>query len=198
MRIKTCDGPPDLPSWMTIGLTKIYSQASSPNLQESVAAVSGDHPRQNRRRNHRGNSAGYAWVDSLSGRETWRCSESRPVAHHLLSHALARSGRGGGSLYRTAARWMLVLWLSAEPAEPRAGELQVRTCCSSCLSWPFLLRSWALRQTRGGSAIARSRPLSRQPAAKPQVLQNFTLQKVPVSPKAKAHRWQAFERTSRR
>src|SRR5262245_23422227 len=38
-----------------------------------------------------------------------------------------------------------------EPSEPRGPGPQAKTCSSSCLSWLHPLRSWSLRQTRGGS-----------------------------------------------
>src|SRR4029453_16882091 len=38
-----------------------------------------------------------------------------------------------------------------EPSEPRGPGPQPKTCSSSCLSWLHPLRSWSLRQTRGGS-----------------------------------------------
>src|SRR6267142_2662680 len=38
-----------------------------------------------------------------------------------------------------------------EPSEPHGSALQVRICSSSCLSWLHLLKSWSLRQSRGGS-----------------------------------------------
>src|ERR1044072_172723 len=39
-----------------------------------------------------------------------------------------------------------------EPSEPHGSGLQVRICSSSsCLSWLHLLKSWSLRQSRGGS-----------------------------------------------
>src|SRR6478672_3538244 len=37
------------------------------------------------------------------------------------------------------------------PSEPHGSGLQVRICSSSCLSWLHLLKSWSLRQSRGGS-----------------------------------------------
>src|ERR1700738_4647990 len=39
-----------------------------------------------------------------------------------------------------------------EPSEPLGSGPRVKTCSSSCLSWLHPLRSWSLRQTRGGSA----------------------------------------------
>src|SRR5258705_5993924 len=38
-----------------------------------------------------------------------------------------------------------------EPSEPHGPGLQAKTCSWSCLSWLHPLRSWSLRQTRGGS-----------------------------------------------
>src|SRR5271165_5708631 len=38
-----------------------------------------------------------------------------------------------------------------EPSEPHGPGPQAKTCSSSCLSWLHPLRSWSLRQTRGGS-----------------------------------------------
>src|SRR4029078_8743988 len=38
-----------------------------------------------------------------------------------------------------------------EPSEPHGSALQERICSSSCLSWLHLLKSWSLRQSRGGS-----------------------------------------------
>src|ERR1700675_60999 len=38
-----------------------------------------------------------------------------------------------------------------EPSEPLGSGPRVKTCSSSCLSWLHPLRSWSLRQTRGGS-----------------------------------------------
>src|SRR5882757_2763488 len=38
-----------------------------------------------------------------------------------------------------------------KPSEPHGSGLQVRICSSSCLSWLRLLKSWSLRQSRGGS-----------------------------------------------
>src|SRR6266699_3674126 len=38
-----------------------------------------------------------------------------------------------------------------EPSEPHGPGPRVNTCSSSCLSWLHPLRSWSLRQTRGGS-----------------------------------------------
>src|SRR5262252_8431746 len=37
-----------------------------------------------------------------------------------------------------------------EPSEPHGPGPQAKTCSSSCLSWLHPLRSWSLRQTRGG------------------------------------------------
>jgi hypothetical protein len=39
------------------------------------------------------------------------------------------------------------------PAAPHARAPQAKTCSSSCSSWLHLLRSWSLRQTRGGSIL---------------------------------------------
>src|ERR1039458_2767350 len=41
-----------------------------------------------------------------------------------------------------------------EPSVPHGSELPERTCSLSCLSWLHLLKSWSLRQSRGGSVIA--------------------------------------------
>src|SRR6476469_883844 len=38
-----------------------------------------------------------------------------------------------------------------EPSEPLGLGPRVKTCSSSCSSWPHLLKSWSLRQSRGGS-----------------------------------------------
>ena len=38
-----------------------------------------------------------------------------------------------------------------EPSAPHGRGPREKTCSSSCLSWLHLLRSWSLRQTRGGS-----------------------------------------------
>src|SRR5271169_5962798 len=38
-----------------------------------------------------------------------------------------------------------------EPSAPLETALQERICSSSCLSWLHLLKSWSLRQSRGGS-----------------------------------------------
>src|SRR5665647_1108477 len=38
-----------------------------------------------------------------------------------------------------------------EPSVPHGSELPERTCSLSCLSWLHLLKSWSLRQSRGGS-----------------------------------------------
>src|SRR5258708_36796042 len=49
-----------------------------------------------------------------------------------------------------------------EPSEPHGPGLQAKTCSWSCLSWLHPLRSWSLRQTRGGSSrhqVARLRPV---------------------------------------
>src|SRR5882672_6777603 len=49
-----------------------------------------------------------------------------------------------------------------EPSEPHGSALQVRICSSSCLSWLHLLKSWSLRQSRGGSVAGLAEPQSRQ------------------------------------
>src|ERR1019366_100003 len=38
-----------------------------------------------------------------------------------------------------------------EPSAPLGPGLRERICSSSCLSWLHLLKSWSLRQSRGGS-----------------------------------------------
>src|ERR1019366_1392221 len=38
-----------------------------------------------------------------------------------------------------------------EPSAPHGSGPQERICSSSCLSWLHLLKSWSLRQSRGGS-----------------------------------------------
>src|SRR6202795_3604168 len=38
-----------------------------------------------------------------------------------------------------------------EPSEPLGSGPRVKTCSLSCLSWLHPLKSWSLRQTRGGS-----------------------------------------------
>src|SRR5580704_16735240 len=43
-----------------------------------------------------------------------------------------------------------------EPSEPHGPGPRVKTCSSSCLSWLHPLRSWSLRQTRGGSYRAKA------------------------------------------
>src|SRR5258707_2560619 len=43
-----------------------------------------------------------------------------------------------------------------EPSEPHGLGPRVKICSWSCLSWLHPLRSWSLRQTRGGSAGQRS------------------------------------------
>jgi hypothetical protein len=47
------------------------------------------------------------------------------------------------------------------PSAPRVRAPRAKTCSSSCLSWLHLLRSWSLRQTRGGSFQAIMATLSR-------------------------------------
>ena len=42
-----------------------------------------------------------------------------------------------------------------EPSELHGPGPRVKTCSSSCLSWLHPLRSWSLRQARGGSLIPR-------------------------------------------
>src|SRR6266702_1579018 len=44
-------------------------------------------------------------------------------------------------------------WRDPEPSEPHGPGPRVKTCSSSCLSWLHPLRSWSLRQTRGGSNL---------------------------------------------
>src|ERR1700722_17841753 len=44
-----------------------------------------------------------------------------------------------------------------EPSEPHGPGPRVKTCSSSCLSWLHPLRSWSLRQPRGGSPLNRER-----------------------------------------
>src|SRR4029079_836532 len=46
-----------------------------------------------------------------------------------------------------------------EPSEPHGSALQERICSSSCLSWLHLLKSWSLRQSRGGSVGLERFPL---------------------------------------
>src|ERR1022692_1189924 len=49
-----------------------------------------------------------------------------------------------------------------EPSVPHGSELPERTCSLSCLSWLHLLKSWSLRQSRGGSdALKQTVVLSR-------------------------------------
>src|ERR1019366_4934404 len=43
-----------------------------------------------------------------------------------------------------------------EPSVPHGSELPERTCSLSCLSWLHLLKSWSLRQSRGGSELPRA------------------------------------------
>src|ERR1700720_2772477 len=38
-----------------------------------------------------------------------------------------------------------------EPSEPHEPGPRVKICSSSCLSWLHFLKSWSLRQSRGGS-----------------------------------------------
>src|SRR5450830_331294 len=40
-----------------------------------------------------------------------------------------------------------------EPSAPHGSGLPERICSSSCLSWLHLLKSWSLRQSRGGSHL---------------------------------------------
>src|SRR5207302_10584515 len=42
------------------------------------------------------------------------------------------------------------------PTAPRGNAPQAKTCCLSACSWLHLLKSWSLRQTRGGSPDATS------------------------------------------
>src|SRR4051812_31057510 len=44
-----------------------------------------------------------------------------------------------------------------EPCEPHGPGPRAKTCSSYCLSWLHPLRSWSLRQTRGGSVRTSSR-----------------------------------------
>src|SRR6476660_914349 len=41
-----------------------------------------------------------------------------------------------------------------EPSEPHGPGPRVKICSWSCLSWLHPLRSWSLRQTRGGSVAS--------------------------------------------
>jgi hypothetical protein len=45
------------------------------------------------------------------------------------------------------------------PSAPRGHGPQAKTCSLSCSSWLHLLKSWSLRQTRGGSPKAFAMPL---------------------------------------
>ena len=51
---------------------------------------------------------------------------------------------------RRPSRRMLMLVIQHQPHRTRRGP-QAKTCSSSCLSSLHLLKSWSLRQTRGGS-----------------------------------------------
>src|ERR1700675_3957706 len=58
-----------------------------------------------------------------------------------------------------------------EPSEPLGSGPRVKTCSSSCLSWLHPLRSWSLRQTRGGSVFEKE---SAAGSATSTIVSNFS------------------------
>src|SRR3954449_5403922 len=65
------------------------------------------------------------------------------------------------STTRLVAHVSSVSHATRKSSEPRVHAPREKTCSSSCLSSLHLLRSWSLRQTRGGSKVYRYDELGR-------------------------------------
>src|SRR5882672_1049842 len=84
----------------------------------------------------------------MARRIVCRC-RSRPSSPiHAMSAAYSRSSPRSKQPPPSARH---VRPHGPEPSAPHGSALQVRICSSSCLSWLHLLKSWSLRQSRGGS-----------------------------------------------
>src|SRR3981189_624300 len=84
----------------------------------------------------------------MARRIVCRC-RSRPSSPiHAMSAAYSRSSLRSKQPPPSARH---VRPHGPEPSAPHGFGLQERICSSSCLSWLHLLKSWSLRQSRGGS-----------------------------------------------
>src|SRR4030081_1415024 len=84
----------------------------------------------------------------MARRIVCRC-RSRPSSPiHAMSAAYSRSSLRSKQPPPSARH---VRPHGPEPSAPHGSGLQERICSSSCLSWLHLLKSWSLRQSRGGS-----------------------------------------------
>src|ERR1019366_1627604 len=84
----------------------------------------------------------------MARRIVCRC-RSRPSSPiHAMSAAYSRSSLRSKQPPPTARH---VGPHGPEPSAPHGSGPQERICSSSCLSWLHLLKSWSLRQSRGGS-----------------------------------------------
>src|ERR1035437_8036759 len=87
----------------------------------------------------------------MARRIVCRC-RSRPSSPiHAMSAAYSRSSLRSKQPPPTARH---VGPHGPEPYAPHGSGPQERICSSSCLSWLHLLKSWSLRQSRGGSLPA--------------------------------------------
>src|ERR1700691_2112210 len=96
--------------------------------QESIRPALSPHPWEHRRAHHC----------------RARPSSPTPAASAPCSRSWRRSTRPPPSARHARLR-------DPKPFAPRGRAPRKRTCWSSCLSWPHLLRSWSLRSTRSGS-----------------------------------------------
>src|SRR3981189_3055968 len=88
----------------------------------------------------------------MARRIVCRC-RSRPSSPiHAMSAAYSRSSLRSKQPPPSARH---VRPHGPEPSAPHGSGLQERICSSSCLSWLHLLKSWSLRQSRGGSIVPR-------------------------------------------
>src|SRR5664280_3825245 len=86
----------------------------------------------------------------MARRIVCRC-RSRPSSPiHAMSAAYSRSSLRSKQPPPTARH---VGPHGPEPSAPHGSGPQERICSSSCLSWLHLLKSWSLRQSRGGSLL---------------------------------------------
>src|SRR5664280_2722053 len=86
----------------------------------------------------------------MARRIVCRCRSRPSSAIHAMSAAYSRSSLRSKQPPPTARH---VGPHGPEPSAPHGSGPQERICSSSCLSWLHLLKSWSLRQSRGGSLL---------------------------------------------
>src|SRR5450756_670637 len=84
----------------------------------------------------------------MARRIVCRCRPRPSSPTHAMSAAYSRSSLRSKQPPPTARH---VGPHGPEPSAPHGSGPQERICSSSCLSWLHLLKSWSLRQSRGGS-----------------------------------------------